>query len=393
VAELAIATALLFGCSSGSTDGSGGSGGGASGGVGAGGGGKGGAAATTGAGGGAGGSPTGSGGAAGRSGGGGAAGTSISSGSGGSAGTGGGGRGGTPGSGGTGGEAGSTTPSGIAGSKGTAGTGGSAGAGGVAGAAGGAAGGRGGIGGGAVSTALVDCDHSDNNSLVANPQPSPSDMIFPMLLQNEGVAFQTVVSTTDSNPLYADLAGYTNVVWYTGAAGQTIFPDQQQILEQWLDTGGKRLVIFSENMAGNLGGGTWTTEANVFLGTYVGAAGSVANAYSYVQETALNDEKYLVTGAAGTPFAAMTFLVAEGTPIASTADVINPASGTTTLATVSVSPGQADGDSPTPIAVGHTKGTSTIVYVGLPIENITAPPMNTRQQFFHAALVYLGIVN
>lgn len=325
--------------------------------------------------------------------GGGAAGGNISSGHGGVAGTTEGGGGGMPGGGGTAGGAGSVAPTGTAGSKGTAGAGGAAGAGGSAGAAAGAEGGPGGSGGGAVTTALVDCDHSDNNSSVANPQPSPSDMIFPTLLQNEGLVFQTVVSTNDSNPAYADLAGYTNIIWYTGAARQTIFPDQQQVLEQWLDAGGKRLVIFSENMAGNLGGGTWTTEANAFLGTYVGAAGSASDAYSYVREDFLYDFSYLVTGAAGTPFRSMTFSVAEGAPLASTADVINPASGTTTLATVSVDPDQADGDSPTPIAVGHTKGTSSIVYVGLPIENISAPPMNTRQQFFHATLVYLGIVN
>jgi hypothetical protein len=309
--------------------------------------------------------------------------------------------GGTSGASGNSGAAGSGSPTGIAGSTEKGGTGGAAGSGGASGMSGAsgsvAVGGSGGIGGAAgakVSTALVDGDKSDNNSSVPNPQPSPSDMIFPLLLQNEGVAFQTVVSTNDSNPVYSDLAGYTNIVWYTGASRQTIFPDQEQTLEQWLDTGGKRLVIFSENMAGNLGAGTWTTEANVFLGTYVGAVGSASDVYSYVREAFLYDFSYPVTGGAGTPFQAMTFLVAEGTPIASTADVINPASGTTTLATVSVDPTlDANGDSPTPIAVGHTKGTSTIVYVGLPIENITAPPMNTRQQFFHAALVYLGIVN
>jgi hypothetical protein len=40
----------------------------------------------------------------------------------------------------------------------------------------------------------------------------------------------------------------------------------------------------------------------------------------------------------------------------------------------------------------HLKGTSTIVCLGS-IENITAPPRDTRRQFFHATLLYLGIVN
>jgi hypothetical protein len=245
---------------------------------------------------------------------GGATGRGSVAGSGGSAGRGNSGSSGsTPGTGGVAGACDCGGAAGIAGSTGRAGAAGAAAAGGTSGSAGGGSGGPGGAGGGAVSTALVDDDMSDNNLSVSNPQPSPSDMIFPMLLQDEGVAFQTVVSTSDSNPVYSDLAAYTNIIWYTGAARQTIFPVQQQVLEQWLDTGGKRLVIFSENLTGNLGGGTWTTEANVFLGTYVGATGSASDVYSYVQEDFLYDFSYLVTGSAGTPFQSMTFLVAEGT--------------------------------------------------------------------------------
>ena len=279
----------------------------------------------------------------------------------------------------------------MTGSMGAAGQGGSAGTSGGSGPAG-ISGGGGGAGIAAV-TALVDDDQSDNNSSVSNPKPSPSDTAFPALLQNEGVAFQTIVSASDSSPAYLDLAGYANVVWYTGASKRTLSANQQQALEQWLDSGGKCLVIFSENMAGNLGG-TWTSAPNEFLATYVGAAGSASDVYSFVRQDFLYDFTYVVSGSAGTPFASLTFSVAEGSPIASTADVINPATETITLATVSADPTfHANGDSPAPVAVGHTKGTSTVVYVGLPIENISAPPMNTRQQFFHATLVYLGIVN
>ncbi len=38
-----------------------------------------------------------------------------------------------------------------------------------------------------------------------------------------------------------------------------------------------------------------------------------------------------------------------------------------------------------------TKGTSTIVFVGIPAENIHGSPTNTSQQFFHAVLVYAGL--
>jgi hypothetical protein len=375
--HLVLAAVVLLGCSGGTTSTSDGGGAGA--------GGRGGSSVD--AGGGESGASGGAAGAVSPSGNGGSAGKAGLSGNGGSAGKGNGGS--TGGTIGTGGAAG-TSPTGLAGSTGTAGSGQSAGAGGASGAAGG---GPGGLGGTTVHTVLVDDDKSDNNGSVANPKSSPSDTIFPALLQNEGLSFRTLVSTTDSTPGYSDLEGYTNVVWYTGPSKQTLSADQQQALEQWLDIGGKRLVVFSECMTGNLGGGTWASEANQFLGTYVGAAGSASDVYSYVREDFLYDLTYVATGGAGTPFASMTFSIAKGSPIASTADVVNPASGTITLVTVSVDPTSAGGDSPTPVAVGHMKGTSTIVYVGLPIENITAPPMSTQQQFFHATLVYLGIAN
>ena len=187
------------------------------------------------------------------------------------------------------------------------------------------------------------------------------------------------------------LAGYTNVVWYAGAATHAPSTNQQQALEQWLDTGGKRLVVFAENLGLNLC--LWTGITNPFFVTYVGAVGCASDVYSYVQEAPLSVTSYVVTGIDGTPFGSFTYSVTQQTPIASTADVINPATGTSTLATVSVDPTFDGGDSPTPVVVGHTKGTSTIVYVGLPIEDIAASSIGTRQMFFHATLVYLGIVN
>jgi len=276
---------------------------------------------------------------------------------------------------------------GVAGSKGTAGA-----MGGASGVAGGSSGGVGGLGGAAMAIALVDDDMSANNtSPDANPQPSPSDTIFPMLLQNEGVRFHTLVSTSDGSPAASDLAGYTNVIWYTGPSTQRLSVNKQQALEQWLDTGGKRLVVFSENLA--LNECTWTSVTNTFLVSYIGAAGCVFDIYSYVQEAPLSVTSFVVTGGASTPYGSLTYNVTQQTPIASTADVINPATGTTTLATVSADPNSANGDSPTPVVVAHMKGTSTIVYVGFPIEDIAASSVGTRQRFFHATLVYLSIMN
>ncbi len=259
---------------------------------------------------------------------------------------------------------------------------------------------------GAATTLLVDGDYSDNNNdpTNVNAVPSPSDTLFASLLANEAIAFNTFVVPTPTTasattPAAADLTGYKTIVWYTGETYNglniTLSAAQQAILEAWLDQGGHTLLLFSQNLYYDLGIGSWdgsTPETNAFLASYVGAIGGAADGVE------VHNATYLVTGAAGTAFAAKSFDVIADSPLNSTGDVINPATGTDTLATVSEDPNSTLG-SPIAcaIAVGHnTAGalhTSTVVYVGAPIENVTVTgsTTNSAAQFFHAALVYAGI--
>ena len=245
----------------------------------------------------------------------------------------------------------------------------------------------------AKATLLVDADYSENNQDPTNVDatPSASDKLFPPLLQNEAIAFNTfvvpAVDTAAITPASADLTGYSTIVWYTGQAygttTATISPVQQAILEAWLDQGGHTLIIFSQNMVYDLYKGNFLTD-------YVGAIGSAADGD-------LNHATYTVVGATGTALAAKLFQVIGDQPITSSGDTINPATGTDVLGTVvSDADGQLTPAAPVPIVVGRktvgTAGTSKVVYVGAPAENILVTTANnSAAQLFHGILVYLGL--
>ncbi len=149
------------------------------------------------------------------------------------------------------------------------------------------------------------------------------------------------------------------------------------------------MLVFSQQLFFGLGGDDWTTpEKNVFLSNYIGAAGDAVDN--------LADVTYTAKGAAGTAFAGEVFQVISDTPIGSTADEVNPKSGTDTLVTVSDDPDGSGTKHDVAVVVGRkhvgAAGTSTVVYVGMPLENIQMTAKNsTSAQFFHAALVYAGL--
>ncbi len=252
----------------------------------------------------------------------------------------------------------------------------------------------------AVTTLLVDADYSPNNqdTTDVNAIPTVSDKLFPMLLQDEAIAYNTfvvpAVGTAATTPASTDLTGYSTIVWYTGdsygTTTATITPVQQAILESWLDQGGHTLIIFSQNVVYDLYTGNWASETNTFLTSYVGAIGSAADGD-------LNHATYNVTGATGTALAAMVFQVIGDQPIISSGDTINPASGTDVLGTVvSDADGFLTSAAAIPIVVGRkavgTAGTSKVVYVGAPAENILMTAANnSAAQLFHGILVYLGV--
>jgi hypothetical protein len=260
---------------------------------------------------------------------------------------------------------------------------------------------------GATNTLLVDNDGSSNNedpSDATNPQ-STSDALFATLLQGEGLGFdafvadETIAGTTSATTPSADpsastIAGYTTIVWYTGSlygVHQTMSPSQEAILSSWLDAGGHTLLIFSEDLFSDNGIGDWITpETDAFLADDVGAAGDAADGD-------LDGVSYTATGAAGTAFAGESFDVTKDYRIGSTADVINPAAGTDALVTVTENPDHAlAAAQAVPAVVGRkhvgAKGTSTVVYVGIPLEDVVMTTgNNSAADFFHAALVYAGI--
>jgi hypothetical protein len=254
----------------------------------------------------------------------------------------------------------------------------------------------------AKNTLLVDNDGSANNedpTDTTNPQ-SPSDTLFASLLQGEAIGFNTFVAdqsmagSTAADPSLATITGYSTIVWYTGNVfgdHQTISPTQEAILEGWLDAGGHTLLVFAENLIYDDGVTTWIDpETDEFLANYVGAA-------SDAEDNDLNHVTYTATGAAGTPFAGEAFHVIKDSPIGSSADVISPTTGTDTLATVVENPDEQLPAATTVAAVVGRKhvgaaGTSTVVYVGIPIENVLMTTgNNSATDFFHAVLVYAGL--
>jgi hypothetical protein len=252
-----------------------------------------------------------------------------------------------------------------------------------------------------ATTLLVDVDYSDNN---ANPTdttvtPSVSDALFSTLLKNETIPFNTFVvptpATTASTPNTSDLTGYSTIVWYTGdhyGGTSTLSPAQEVILDSWLDQGGHTLLMFSENLFYDIGAGGWnTTETDTFLATYLGAKGDTSDG------DAVDHVTYNATGVAGTAFAGEVFQVVKDVQIKSTADVVNPATGTDPLVTLVEDPdGQIGTPTAVPVVVGRksvgAKGTSQVVYVGLPVEDIVQTTGNkTGADLFHAVLRYAGL--
>ncbi|MHB1843617.1 MAG: hypothetical protein ACYCWW_02115 [Deltaproteobacteria bacterium] len=253
---------------------------------------------------------------------------------------------------------------------------------------------------GASATVLVvDNDGSDNNSGASSPTPSPSDTLFTSLSSANHLAYNLYVVPTGATtvPAAGDLASYQAVIWYTGPVygnEATMTAAQEQVLEGWLDQGGKTLILYSENLVFDLssGGNGWAgPEQDALLSQYVGATGDASDVNS--SAGTLDHGNYVATGAG--PLAGMTFHVTKDTPILSTADVINPKSGIDTLATVVADP---DGtvDQTVASAVGNkaagAKKSSKVVWVGMPIEDfLVVAGGNTNSEFFAGVLAYVGL--
>ncbi len=259
------------------------------------------------------------------------------------------------------------------------------------------------------TTLLLDNDWSDNNSDPTNTSAtaSLSDTTFSTLLQTNGIGFNTFIEPSGATGTAlsqntVDHGGpangpYTTIVYYTGDAygsSPTLSSSDELILESWLDEGGHTLLFFSENLIYDIGVRDWMTpetdQTSVFLADYVGAAGDSADG-------SLDDMNYTATGVTGTPFANETFKVAKDyMSLSSTADLVNPATGTDALVTVMTMPEGASSPVAAPVIVGRkgvgAKKTSQVVYVGMPIEDIVMTNgSNSNADLFLAVLKYAGL--
>jgi hypothetical protein len=241
---------------------------------------------------------------------------------------------------------------------------------------------------------LVDDDGSDNNDASnSNPTASPSDTAFANWLAGESITnYVTKVSQSQTTPIDADLQNYKTIIWYTGDSTSTPTSAKVQTLEDMIDLGGKTVIIFDENLYYTLGYSTWTGSTDTFVTDYIGGTGSLPD-LGNAAGNLVGDNNFVVTGGSGA-FSGLSFQMIANIPINSDVDATN-ATGIDVLATVPGDPTGSGTDSATPVVVGHKNahgGTSTVIYIGIPVENIQQGGLkNSSQEFFHAVLVYAGL--
>ena len=220
-----------------------------------------------------------------------------------------------------------------------------------------------------------------------------------MLLAHEAVPFNTFVvpypaTNLASTPSSADLTGYRRSSGTPGEAYRasqlTMTPAQQAILEAWLDQGNHTLVIFSQNISTISARPTGSARDEHLPGELRRRARLLGRRRRSPQRDLQRDRRDRA------PFASEIFQVITGQPLASTGDVINPAPGTDTLATVVENPDNSRraraGRHHRRPQVGRRRAQLEVVYAGMPIQNVLMTVgNNTAQQLFHAALVYTGL--
>lgn len=215
----------------------------------------------------------------------------------------------------------------------------------------------------AAPTLLVDDDLSADNQGKLFELPSADDQFYRAALKGPVDTF-VVPTPWDGgmgSPLaLGQVAGYTSIVWFTGQSfGITnhLTPSDRATLLQWLDLGGKRLILAAPRAPSDVGGG-WTMATDPLLRDAIGAAGSL-----------------LRTGQAATVRNANTELALRANdPIRTDLALLNLRPGTQALMTTTANPDDA-GVREIPVAslrnnVGDA-GTSTVAFIGFPLVNAT----------------------
>ena len=245
-----------------------------------------------------------------------------------------------------------------------------------------------------VDILLVDDDRSSNNSNETDAMASASDNLFHNLLTQVALPYNTYVVPSDSSgPSFEQLKSYKTVIWYCGSnyGGEgnlnTVSGADEAVLKAFLDLGGRKVSIFASSyLYGQSSANTWQLAEGEWLRNYIGAKG--------IAWDRLNDNTYTVNGVGlllGT-----TMAVANGTPLRTFTDPINPAAGTDTFFTALMDP---DPDTAVntfvqaSIAVGRrnvgTLHTSRVTLFSFPFENLTElMTPNRKLDVFTKVLAY-----
>jgi hypothetical protein len=271
-------------------------------------------------------------------------------------------------------------------------------------------------GGGSNRVVLVDNDGAPGTDAIDFSLP-----VFEGLLAGAGLSQDLISLRGDGSqtsgpgaaPTFAQLQQYDLVVWFTGDNAGTgpvplVSPSQKAALTEWLDQGGKTLLLFSEYLVDRGVGDTsasWTVPpTDPLLQVYLGVEGGVGDP-DYRAPYDLNfyvpmDSMvyYLVygTGAVSASFGTEKWEIAPRSGFTLNVDIVNPGSGIDTLASTPSAP-TALANFEAAVAIGNrgagATASSTAVYVGLPLECVSSDlgGVGSAQLFFDGLLDYAGI--
>jgi hypothetical protein len=214
-------------------------------------------------------------------------------------------------------------------------------------------------------TLLVDGDRSLNN-LGNGPVLSKDDAFFVWLLDHGNIPHDTFMMPflPDGGLTPQQLNRYDAVVWSAGYSDGTLDADSQneQLLQQWLDQNGKKLILVSQYYSSDVSY-DWTTPYSSFAVEYLGLTGG-----KYTP----NQSPYTVMGVPGTALEGLsldTIGPASGTPDYAEVGLIN-LDGGRPLMTLFFDP-DGTGAHPTACAAIKTGAgglhSSTFEYVGVPL--------------------------
>jgi hypothetical protein len=256
--------------------------------------------------------------------------------------------------------------------------------------------------------------------LVDNAQAATADALanYEALIYAEGISYQLVKVASDGTqsgnpgavPSQTLLASVDTVIWYTGdnfdsntGEDNPISGAQEALLTNWLDSGDKTLIIFSQGEGDIIDGtasGDFTTAptdplfSNTAATAYLPLNGAEYDPYVCVGTTCTDQDisgsNYVITGNYGSLQG--TSWTVSTSPETLDASVMNPGAGVTALLNVSADPtSTGTANAATPICVGEkdvgAKGTSTVIWAGFPIENVVV----SQQDLFHGILSFAGL--